>query len=402
MKTTHLLRLALCGAAALLTPTTFAQTWQTVDDFQYAVGTNSYASGLTKDPAGNIYAVGDGRDAGGLWHALAMKSSNGGANWSTIDDYRPSTDQGYDAGLTADGAGTLYAAGFNNGVGDGKHYWLVRRSLDGVTWSTVDDFTFSGSVPRALTTDSSGNVYVVGGATIVSTNYWIVRKGTTNPDGSMAWSIVDAFVKNAYNNANGCFSHPTAGLFVVGSTEDGGQKSFAGQWIVRRSLDHGATWTTVDAYQLSSNQGASASGIGADASGNIYVVGNGAQKAGSASPAHWIVRKSSNGGSSWTTVDNFIPSSGQATARGFAADSVGNLFVIGNRYGSLVSSSRWVVRKNPGGVGSWSTVDDFQYASGQEAVGQALVADLSGNVFGAGYGKDAAGVQHWLVRKGTP
>jgi hypothetical protein len=274
----------------------------------------------------------------------------------------------------------------------------------------VDDFAFGKDAnARALTTDSAGNVYVVGQTTIIlsghpSTNYWTVRKGTTNPDGSMAWSTVDTFVvPNAYQhiaNAWGCFSHPTAGLFVVGDADGGGQKGNVGQWIVRRSLDQGATWGTVDAYQLDSTSDANAYGIGADASGNIYVVGYGGQKSGSSSILHWIVRKSSNGGSSWSTVDNFITSSRQAIARGFEVDSSGNLFVIGNRVDSS-NIGHWVVRKNPGGVGTWATVDDFQYVSGQPAAGHALVGDGSGNMFGAGNGRDAAGVQHWIVRR-TP
>ena len=41
--------------------------------------------------------------------------------------------------------------------------------------------------------------------------------------------------------------------------------------------------------------------IGADALGNIYVVGNSS----ATSPIHWLTRKSSDGGYSWSTVDDY-------------------------------------------------------------------------------------------------
>src|SRR5439155_17629554 len=87
-------------------------------------------------------------------------------------------------------------------------------------------------------------------------------------------------------------------LFVTGYgtvvTVTKGKQTTQQYWYVRRSLDGGATWSTVDAYA-----GGQAKGIGADAPGNIYAVG--------ANGSHWIVRKSTNGGASWATVDDFYP-----------------------------------------------------------------------------------------------
>src|ERR1043166_3232260 len=163
----HTLRLGLAGAAALITHVTLAQTWQTVDDFQYTAGKNAYATGLAKDPAGNIYAAGYAQDGGGAWHAVAMKSGPGGAAWGTIDDYS-FVNPAY-AAIAADESGNLYAAGQNGLFADGSYHWFVRRSTDaGLSWSTVDDFAFGKDAnARALTTDSAGNVYVVGQTTII-------------------------------------------------------------------------------------------------------------------------------------------------------------------------------------------------------------------------------------------
>ena len=171
MKIMHSLRLALMGAAALLTQTAFAQTWQTVDDYQYVIGKRSIVNSLAKDPSGNLYAAGDGVNAAGIYHALAMKSTDGGLTWATIDDYSDPNNSttgsgpGYDAGIVSDSAGNLYAAGYEPmSGGGGTNLWFVRRSIDaGVTWSTVDSFIRpSVAEPRAMATDPAGNVYVTG------------------------------------------------------------------------------------------------------------------------------------------------------------------------------------------------------------------------------------------------
>jgi hypothetical protein len=162
---------------------------------------------------------------------------------------------------------------------------------------------------------------------------------------------------------------------------------------VRRSLNGGASWSTVDSYL-----GGGANDIGTDASGNIYVVGSNAD--------HWIVRKSSNGGASWSIADDFLPLSpprltSSAAALGFAASASGNLFAVGLTRPSATSidDAKWVVRESVGGTGSWQTVDTFQYVSGQIAVAESVVADNVGNVYVGGWGTDATVTGHWLVRK---
>src|SRR6266516_4299717 len=57
--------LALCAALTFLTHTTFAQTWQTVDDFQYVAGQSAENNGLAFAPNGTLFACGWGDDSSG-------------------------------------------------------------------------------------------------------------------------------------------------------------------------------------------------------------------------------------------------------------------------------------------------------------------------------------------------
>ena len=101
----------LATALALFTHTTFAQTWQTVDDFQYVLGHHSWNVGLAVTPNGSLFASGYALDSAWIYHALVMVSADAGANWSgAIDDYLygPDYDTLYDGGMAADSQGNLY------------------------------------------------------------------------------------------------------------------------------------------------------------------------------------------------------------------------------------------------------------------------------------------------------
>ena len=121
------------------------------------------------------------------------------------------------------------------------------------------------------------------------------------------------------------------------------------------------------------------------------------------SAGHWIVRKSTNGGMTWTTVDNAqLQTKADSIPAAFARDSGGNLFVVG--YGKMRNSikTHWVVRKNAGGTGAWEPSEVYQLAAGQDAKATGIAADGSGNVFVGGHGTDASGASHWLVRRSPP
>jgi hypothetical protein len=385
-------------AATLLALPLFAQGWYTVDDFQYSPGIGSFANALAKDPTGTIiYAAGEGDDSS-TTHALAFKSTDGGTNWSLMDDYVDSTGNASYIGIAVGSAGSIYAV-------DGRD-WVTRRSTDeGVTWSTVD--TVASLQASGLAIDAAGNVYVIGGIATNGGAYLIVRKGVGGTNwATMAFPARSAGESNADPPwASGVFCHPRAGIFVVGqqfAPKQAGTLNNA--WTVWRSQDGGQTWVVIDTFQLSSKEFSYATGGGVDKTGNIYVVGVAGGPVKGLQPSlnfpHWVVRKTADGGNTWSTADDFLPkpyNSALPSPQAFGSDANGNLVVAGNlSWGGL--PPQWLVRQSLAGTGTWQTVDTFQYASGQGAYPYAVMGDSSGHIFVAGYA-DASVGQHWIVRK---
>src|SRR6266568_1495896 len=280
---------------ALLTHHTLAQSWSTVDDFQYVAGQGAYNTALAVAPNSTLLAAGDAYDA-----------ADGGASWSTVDDVAPFSGSWFNQpnAIAADAVGSVYVAGFLNTTST-RDAWIVRKSVDGTSFSTVD------SLPSGI------------GATAL-------------------------------------FVHPTAGIFVAGQANVVVKGVTVRAWIVRRSTNAGATWQTVDT--LYGTKGSTyyfgrAYGVGADAHGNLYVAGALAIPYRGSAVWEWVVRKSTNGGSSWSTVDTYqLAPGGNSVPAGFVADSNGNLYVAG--YGSTTywGAANWIVRWNPGGGNSWQTL----------------------------------------------
>lgn len=257
--------------------------------------------------------------------------------------------------------------------------------------------------------DSSGNIYVAGSAekkivsrrTTTTVNHWLIRKGLATA-GGMVWTTVGDFPYTVTKDWD-LFNRPAAAVSCVGNdvfVVGGG----GGSWVVRKSSDAGSTWSVVDTFRFSTTDNSHAFGIASDSAGNLYVAGLGGQILQKASRPHWIVRRGIAGGTSWTTVDQFQGSNGSAQAFGVAVDSNDNVHVTGTGWSGSSSSVRhWITRQRFAASGLWATTDDFFLASTGYSEGRTITAAPLGYMYGAGIASDAAGAAHgWIVRKRTP
>ncbi len=253
-----------------------------VDDF------STYGYRLTVGPNGALYVVGAVDDR---W--VIRKSTDFGITWATLDNFRPAPALGSGAYGLLVTPSAIIAFG-NVRVSSTESRWQVRRSADaGSTWTTVDDFSIEvgqSSSPSEAIIDKNGHIYIVGGGRLGNFYAWAIRKST---DGGTTWVSVGGNFQqdpNGHAYANGVIAHgPSGAILVSGYSTDAAGGRYA---IVRRTLNGGTTWTTVDSTSAS-NGGQ----LLPDHSGNVYfsasVGGNG------------VVRRTMDGGSTWDQFDSF-------------------------------------------------------------------------------------------------
>jgi hypothetical protein len=255
------------------------------------------------------------------------------AAWETVDDfeYASGWDSGAQAGFAHDSAGNIYVAGYAENPSTGIDVWIVRESSNaGTNWSTVDVYQYDGySTPAIAIASSPAGVFVAGYADL----HWIVRQ-TTNA--GQTWSIADNYVyPNATASSLGALTVDTAGnIYTAGAvtvtTVTKGKSTTQYDWVVRKGIDGGTSWSDV----LVSTNTALVYGMGSDATGNVYVVGG----------PDWVVWKGTDAGTSWSVADSFLFGS-TSEARACASDIFGNVYVCGYGAGSGAAGDHWLVRE---------------------------------------------------------
>jgi hypothetical protein len=325
--------------------------------------------------------------------------------WETIDSYRYASTgvtETFPKAVLKDGTGNLYVSGWAS-TDRGQDHWLVRKSSDnGMSWGNVDDFVMlAGTLgemhtkPYALGLDGSGGIYAGGGTETGSggKDVMLIRKSS---DDGLSWSTTQKTLifSGGYSRVSALGTDREGNIFSVGRAYEPYRTPYTNyHWIVQRSANSGATWTTVDDYQLSPGEASFAKGFAQDSSGSLFVVGSSRY----APNSRWIVRRSSNSGSSWGTVDDFQCAPGyQSEANAVAADRIGNVYVVGtcSNNGSFM---HWIIRKSTDGGKSWATVEDLHLPN-RHSIPSSIVTDELGKVYVAGSMPGVDGLWKWIVR----
>ena len=381
-----------------------AQTaaWQTVDSYRAGPSLGASAGAIGTDASGGIlYCVGSAIAADGTHMATVRASDDVGSTWHTLSQYlEPGWSWAHYRGFSP-ANGALFVSGEFYDPAIGKR-WVVRRSLDqGYNWTTVDSPTFGamGGFPSAsdVQVSSTGEVYAAGTQGGGSSPYrWVVRKSSQAGDEG-TWASVDAVGTIGTSEARSIAFNAAGAVFVAGRVANA--QNGSATWTVRRSQNQGATWTTVDAYQETVGLNSGAEGIAITSGGTIYVTGFARGLSKGKYSDYWVVRRSSDGGSTWNNVDKSTSANGSfLSPTGLTLDAAGGVWVCGYT-GSSTAPNQLIVRKgttNSKGMVAWTASDTFQTGIGARANG--ITTDVSGNVFVTGRWVDST-ENWWLTRK---
>jgi hypothetical protein len=371
-------------------------TWTTVDQFQLAPGVDTAGGGIAADAAGNVYVFAEASGADGVRHAIIREKRSGGDHWETVLDYASSSDTVF-SGFAVSSSGAVYVCG-NQAQAGGPRGFVLERRAGQADFAVVDRFEDAlNSMYSEVAVDAAGNVFVCGTATIEdspgsSWGHWLVRE---RPAGGDAFQTVDLF-QDYYPGASAVAAvdgGPAAGVYVVGNGVQNDLPQGGRDWLVRRSTDGGQTWSDVDTFKPSTGFGFVVD-VAGDVAGNVYVAGQSSDS----TRQHWIVRRSPSGNpGTWSVDDDYRPA-GIANVGNVGVDpATGTVYATGTYQENGFTPRVAIVRAKPPG-GAWQTVDTFQLAPGKATWAGEVGADPAGNVYVAGAAGDADGHYHAYVR----
>lgn len=220
---------------------------------------------------------------------------------------------------------------------------------------------------------------------------------------------IDAFVVTPESGPSGLAIHDDGTIYVCGTAQMR-TRGVPGhwRWIVRRGSNHGTYWETVDDFTSSSSAARAQDLI---LSGNrVYVVGGVLRDEAWYSTVREGVTDTS-GGVTWATIDE-LPST---TANAVAVDSLGQLYV-----GGMNDSMVEIVVPGPGKKtkveqkfvknwivrrrdpsGNWATIDVFRLHDTSSSIIADIAIGAGDTLWASGYPYDANG-NNWMTRAMDP
>jgi hypothetical protein len=356
------------------------------------------ARGVATDKDGNIYVVGTtlgalgGRNKGDGDAWVIKFAGDGRRLWSR----QPGTSAvDFAQDVATDTHGNVYVVGTTLGAlgrrnKGGTDAWVIKFDSGGRRlWSrqpgTTDDDEALG-----VATDTDGSVYVVGstfgalgGPLKGVQDAWMIK---FDSDGRRLWGRQPGTSDG--DSATGVTTDTDGNVYVVGTTFGalgGPKRGNTDAWVIKFDGDGHQLWS----QQPGTSDGDRAFAVATDADGNVYVVGESDGALGGPNKGEddaWVIKFDSKGRQLWSQQPG---TSDTDVARDVATNKHGNVYVVGQTLGALGGPSRggvdaWVIKFDGDGHPLWSEqpgTSDFDLATG-------VATDTDGNVsvVGGSYG----------------
>ena len=369
-----------CGTTDGLAPggCTYDKEWTMQDEWTFAAAYNTDLRSLAIKN-NYLFSIGEaGLSSTAAW-CYVRRSDDDGKTWKTVDLYRPaSSDKVCRPFMVRTWSSTVISCGLTyDSLNVGK--WMMRRSTDnGETWQTVDDSwrLATGKHASCKSIKKIGNkIFAAGSAQDSSSVYHLIIK--RSDDDGASWQTVDdqQSISGEGLGAAGRYIATIGTDIYVSATST--VNSVSGM-VTRVSSDGGTTWSTVDTpwYYQAGKTVASWDFMaqGGSLFRSIY-------SQNSANIYKWLIQKSADYGRSWNTIDDYQDGENHSFAGGMAVD-YNSIWVVGRSSHPTTSKNTWLVRKSEDLGGSWKIVDEVRSSSLSNIASSIQIRDS--NVFVGG------------------
>jgi hypothetical protein len=295
------------------------------------------------------------------------KSTDGGGVWTTSQRLTYTSGSSIAPEIAVDSSDRLYVVWEDKTPGNSEIYFK-KSTNKGTTWSANQRLTWTSgiSMSPSLTVDSSNGLHLVWDE-FTSGNFEIFYKKST--DGGATWSTSKNLSSSAGNSINAAMAVESPDtIHLVWSDFTPGDFEL----YYKKSTNGGSTWST--SKRLTWNSGASVfAAIAADSSGNLHVVW------GDDTPGNPEIyyKKSTDGGTTWTAGKTLTPNSIDSGSPDLAVDVSGNLLVVWSNDAPYTAEIYYKKSTNKGD--SWSAAERLTWNSGDSEV-PVIAVYGSGNI----------------------
>ena len=295
------------------------------------------------------------------------------------------------AAVAVDSIGNVYVTGMSYGADFLPHYATLKYDSNGNTiWVARYNGPGNGSdYANAIGLDSSGNVYVTGGSTGLTTSldYATIKYDSA---GNQLW------VARYDGPASGDDFAVALAIGASGNVYVTGYSGGTGTWDDYATIKYDSTGNQLwlARYDGPAHGMDRATAIALGPNENVHVTG--ASPFTNTSSDYATVQYDSNGNQIWVARYSG-PANGYDGATSIAVDGVGRVNVTGRSVGIGTGYDYATIQYSPQGATNW--VDRYDGPSHGDDLGVAVAVDLSGNVYVTGSSFDPVTNFDWATLK---